>query len=239
VKTTSKAHVNRTLSEYLFERFCDERKIPWTRIAEGETRTPDYDIFPGTTPVVVEVKEIERNPEEIANDKLLEERGCGNAIGGTPGGRIRSKIVSSSGQIKARAQGRDPSMLVIFDDRGEIPNLDSYSIRVAMYGLEQINVAVPPIGQGSPFAIGMSYGPKRKMTPEHNTSISAIAPLITIASDKFVMLVYHNQFAKVPLPPALLAPYGIRQFRLGEAPHGRTANWIEISPNEGFSDRGP
>ena len=221
--------MKRTLSEYLFERFCDERKIPWSRIPETDVRTPDYDLFPGTTPVVVEVKEIERNAEEIENDRLAEERGWGNAIGPTPGARIRAKIVSSSGQIKVRTQGSCPSMLVVFDERGEIPNLESYSIRVAMYGLEQINIAVPPPGQGSPYSIGMSYGPKRKMTPEHNTSISAIATMVMAGYDKIIMLVYHNRFAKIPLPPTLLAPYGIRQFQLGDASPGRTADWIEIS----------
>jgi hypothetical protein len=221
--------VKRTLSEYLFERFCDERRITWTRIAEDAKRTPDYELFPGTTPLVIEVKEIERNAEEIKNDRLVAERGWGEAMGHTPGDRIRAKIMSSSGQIKARTLGRHPSMLVVFDERGEVPHLESYSVRVAMYGLEQINVAVPPPGQGSPYAVGMQYGPKRKMTPDHNTSISAIAPMIMASHDHIMMWVFHNKFAKVPLPPALLAPYGIRQFALAEPAQGRTAQWVEIS----------
>ena len=222
--------MKRTLSEYLFERFCDERKVTCSRIPEAASRMPDYLMFPGTTPVVVEVKEIERNREESESDRLLEKRGWGNPTGGTPGGRIRAKIVSSSGQIKARTRGIYPSILVVFDERGEVPNLEGYSVRVAMYGLEQINIAVPPAGQGSPYSLGMSYGPKRKMTPEHNTSISAIAPMIMASRDQIMLWVFHNKFAKVPLPLGLLAPYGIRQFQLGEAAPGRTADWVEISP---------
>jgi hypothetical protein len=220
--------VERTLSEYLFERFCDERQIPWKRIPETGARTPDYELFPETAPIVVEVKEITPNAEEIESDRVLHERGWGNAIGHTPGDRIRAKIVSSSGQIKAHARGTHPSILVVFDSRGEIPHLESYSVRVAMYGLEQIHIAVPPPGVGSPYRTGMSYGPKRKMTPQDNTSISAVAAMISIASDTTVMLIYHNSYAKVPLPPALLSPYGIRQFRLGESVPGRTADWEEI-----------
>jgi hypothetical protein len=55
--------VARTFSEYLFEWFCDERGIPCSRIPETTAKTPDYDLFPETTPVVVEVKEIAPNAE--------------------------------------------------------------------------------------------------------------------------------------------------------------------------------
>jgi hypothetical protein len=220
--------VTRTFAEYLFERFCDEHGIPCARVPETTAKTPDYEILSKTTPVVVEVKDIEPNAEEIESERLLNERGWGNATGGTPGGRVRAKIDAASPQIKARAQGRLPSILVVCDEGREIGHVEPYHIRVAMYGLEQIYVAVPPPGQGSPYATGMGYGPKRKMTPGHNTSISAIAAMFMPRCDVISLFVFHNKYAKVPLNPALLARHGVRQFTLGEAVPGKTADWEEI-----------
>ena len=220
--------MTRTFAEYLFERFCDERGVPCSRIPETESKTPDYELYPETTPVVVEVKEIEPNDEEMESERLLHERGWGNATGGTPGERVRRKIAAASGQIKARSQERLPSLLVICDQAREVGHVEPYHIRVAMYGLEQINVAVPPPGMGSPYAVGMSYGPKRKMTPDCNTSISAIASIFMTARDVIKLFVFHNKYAKVPLDPALLNVEGVRQFKLGEPESGRTADWVEI-----------
>jgi hypothetical protein len=219
----------RTLSEYLFERFCDGQGIPYGRIPEANTKTPDYELFPASTPIVVEIKEIDPNKEELEAERVARERGVGPAIGHTPGDRLRLKIAASSKQIKARAQGRHPSLLVVFNEGREVPHLESYSVRVAMYGLEQVYLTVPRPGMGSPHFAGMGYGPKRKMTPTDNTSISAIGALIMNSNDDIRLLVYHNRYAKVPLPPALLAQYAIRQFQLEPDTPGGAAGWSEIS----------
>jgi hypothetical protein len=101
-----------------------------------------------------------------------------------------------------------------------------------MYGLEQVYIAVPPIGAGSPYAAGMGYGPKRQMTPEHNTSISAIGALVMTGPDDILLYVYHNKFAQVPLSPRLLAPYGIEQFKLAEDAPGTVAGWELLKVDE-------
>lgn len=219
--------VRRTLSEYLFERFCGERGIPCSRIPEGSIKTPDYELFPDTTPVVVEVKEIEP-AEEIESDRVMAERGWGNVLSHTPGGRVRAKIAACSPQIKARTQGRFPSILVVSDEARAMGHVEPYNIRVAMYGLEQILINVPPPGHGAPYETGMTYGPKRKMTPEHNTSISAVASLFMTARDVIELFVYHNRHARVPVPPTLLEPHGVRQFELGDPIPGQIADWQEI-----------
>ncbi|MGA2261753.1 MAG: hypothetical protein ABSH28_09980, partial [Acidobacteriota bacterium] len=154
--------------------------------------------------------------------------GYGDGLTTTPGERLRKKISDCSAQIKARAEGIHPSLLVVFD-RGRVAgHIDPYNIRVAMYGLEQIYLAVPPIGAGSPYATGMGYGPKRKMTPEDNTSISAIGALFMTGPEETWLHVYHNRFARVPLAPALLGQYNIEQFELGEEENGATSKWRAI-----------
>jgi len=216
---------SKTTSEEVFERFCSQRRIPVRRIPEADTRTPDYELDCGQVRVVVEVKEVTPNDEERESERLALERGVGKAVDHTPGDRVRHKIKSCSGQIKARTRGVLPSMLVVFD-RGRVAgHVDPYNIRVAMYGLEQVHIAVPPIGMGSPHAVGMGYGPKRQMTPEHNTSISAIGALVMTGPDDIYLNVYHNKFAQVPLPPGCLAAYAIQQFKLADDTPGTVAGW--------------
>jgi hypothetical protein len=97
-----------------------------------------------------------------------------------------------------------------------------------MYGLEQVHIAVPTDASISSYATGMNYGPKRKMTKNHNTSISAIGILSTPKKNKIVLNVYHNIYAANPLDPALLGGYSIRQYRLEDEESDTTARWVEI-----------
>jgi hypothetical protein len=220
----------KTISEEVFEEYCAGRGIPCNRIPETSTKTPDYELVLGTQRVIVEVKEIARNPEERESDRLLAERGRGNVTGGTPGDRVRSKIAACSKQIKARTNGILPSMLVVFNDGRVLGHVEPYHIRVAMYGLEQVYLSVPPIGSNaSPSVTGMGYGPRRKMTPEDNTSISAVAALVMSSRHEIHLLVYHNRFAAVPLDPALLGAYGVRQFVLDQERSGVAADWREVA----------
>jgi len=98
-----------------------------------------------------------------------------------------------------------------------------------MYGLEQIHMAVPRDHSVSPYATGMSYGPKRKMTEDHNTTISAIGVLFTPSPNEIELCVYHNKFAAVPLDQRLLAKHGICQFKLEGEARGNTAKWEEVA----------
>ncbi|MGD0020907.1 MAG: hypothetical protein ABSC54_01250 [Smithellaceae bacterium] len=199
----------KTQSEKWFEDFCARSGIECERIEEKSNKTPDYELTIDEQKIIVEVKEITRNKEEQESDRLLSKRGYGSVLSNTPGERVRKKISDSSAQIKARTQGINPSILVLCDlnyECGQITgHLHPYNIRVGMYGLEQVHFAVPRDHSISPYPTGMSYGPKRKMTKNHNTTISAIGVLSTPSQDKVVLTVYHNKFAAVPLDPQFLA----------------------------------
>jgi hypothetical protein len=222
----------RTTSEEQFEAFCQQRAIPLERIPESDARTPDYEIAFGAERIVVEVKETSPNPEERESNRLVKERGYGNATGGTPGDRVRKMIRSASPQLKARSHGISPTLLVVFDEGRVAGHVEGFHVRVAMYGLEQIYIAVPPIGQGRPYATGSGHGPKRKMTETDNTSISAIAALLMTGPSSHFLYVYRNRFAKVPLNPRLLQAYGVKHFDLGVGDQGIASDWVEI-PSEG------
>jgi hypothetical protein len=218
----------KTMSEEVFEDFCARRGIVCHRVPEGEARTPDYELICGDVQIVVEVKEIAANREERESDRVLAERGYGNVLSHTPGERVRKKVADCSPQIKARTVGIHPSILVVFERGRVVGHVDAYNIRVAMYGLEQIYLAVPPIGAGSPYATGIGHGPKRKMTSEHNTSISAIGALFKTGPNETHLHVYHNRFAYVPLQPTLLSSHGVAQFEIGEPTSGGASEWREI-----------
>lgn len=221
----------RTQSEKWFEQFCGERGIPLVRIEETESRTPDYEINLDDAKIVVEVKEIQPIDDEKASIEKMRRTGVGNATGGTPGERVRSKIESAVGQIKARTNGTLPSLLIISDIRygcGQVSgHVDSYNIRVAMDGLDQIVIAVPQDREISPYATGTKSGPRKKMTESHNTSISAIGVMYTPPGEPIGLLVYHNRFAANPINPDSLGPHVTRQYRLsGDA--GTSSEWEEM-----------
>lgn len=217
-----------TDSEVMFERFCTQASVRFRRIAEEDAPTPDYELSLLQT-VITEVKEITRNREEEESDRLLKETGRGLVLSSTPGDRVRKKISEASPQIKARCNGIHPGLLVLYDQGFVCGHLDPYEIRVAMCGLEQVHIALPPLGSGQrPYSTGTSYGPKRKMTEDCNTSISAIAVLANPGPNQVVLHVYHNRFAAIPLEPKTFAAIAQYQFRLEEEEAGRTAQWVEI-----------
>jgi len=222
----------KTQSEQWFEKYCVNSGIVCKRILEEIGKTPDYELTIDRQRIIVEVKEITRNKKERESDHLLSKRNYGNYLSNTPGDRVRNKIKDSSSQIKALAQGIYPSILVLCDLKngcGQIVgHLAPYNIRVAMYGLEQVHLAVPRDLSVSPYSTGMSYGPKRKMTEDQNTSISAIGVLSTPRPNEIALHIYHNKFAAIPLDQRLLAKYGIQQFKLEDEIPSATAKWKKI-----------
>jgi hypothetical protein len=218
---------DQTQSEILFEKFCGDAKIECVSVPrETNLKTPDYDLIFGTLKVVAEVKEIDRNDEEKESDRMLELRGYGNATGGLPGQRVRLKIQSSSPQIKSRAQGIHPGLLVLYEQHYAGQNIHPYHIMVAMYGLETVVFAVPETD--APYLIDNKLGPKRKMTPNANTSISAVATLHQHHTGAMKFIVYHNKYAAIPLAASVLASYPVVQFRIGEAELGSLPQWEAI-----------
>lgn len=219
--------MEKTQSEKLFEQYCESKGIAYRRIPEIDIRTPDYELEVESAQIIVEVKEILPSHEEKESDRFRQERGYGKALGYTPGDRVRKKIKASSGQMKSWTLGKSPSILVLCY-LGAHGHLDPYNIRVGMYGIEQVHIALPPYGIGSPYSTGMSYGPKRKMTEKDNTSISAVGTLLMTNHDQLILHVYRNKFALVRLDFDLLARYGISQFELEDEMPGKTAKWREV-----------
>jgi hypothetical protein len=135
--------VSRTRSEEIFERFCDEVAIPWVRIPEDVTTTPDYDLPLRRQTIVAEVKQLDPNDEDKCQIRERQEKGYTGGIR-IPGKRVRREITDSMGQLRSRAKGRFPALLVLYNnvDVG-IRLIDPYDVLTGMYGMEEARFLVP------------------------------------------------------------------------------------------------
>ena len=216
-----------TASEQIFEAFCGTKRIRYKRVATSRKRTPDYDIFLPRRKVVVEVKEIIPNADETAATAATL-RGEFSVVSITPGERIRKKISDAASQIKARAGRRYPGLLVLYED-GLLPrHLDPYQVRVAMKGFETIVFAVPANPRAAPYPIARRYGPRRKLTPTDNKSVSAIGVLSSATRGPVELAIFHNEHAAVPLPPHLFRRYGVRQYEVSPTTGHAISDWVEM-----------
>lgn len=220
----------KTQSEEIFEKFCADCGISCHRIDERDEKAADYELSLSGTDVIFEVKEFERNKEEKESDRLLEERGYGKCLSNVPGDRVRSKLRKASPQIKRLTDGVKPGVLILFDRGYLYGHNDPYNILVAMSGLEQIHISVPNNPNKSPYATGMSHGPKKKMTETANTSISAIGTMYFKDNGVTQIDLYHNKYAAVSLVAERLAVYGIDQYFMYEGDGVPTSEWKKYEP---------
>ena len=217
----------KTVSELLFEDYCDRVGIDCKRIeTEVASKTPDYELVIDGRKIIAEVKEFKRNREEQESYRLLEERGYGKVLGGEPGARVRKKINDSSPQIKAKTKGRHPGILVLCDNYQIAGHLSPRQIMTAMYGQMVMDMAIPRDTSISPYITGARLGKKRKMTNDANTSISAIGALVVVTAPdlELELHIYHNVFAVVPVDPILLTCRGIVQYQIDL----EAMTWVEL-----------
>lgn len=225
-----------TKSQELFEAFCASQNlqlesVPESRVA-GERR-PDYLIKAPSLTIVAEVKEFCPNREE--RDLIRRLQG-GETIGatGTVGRKVRQAIADSAPQLKALAEGVHPTLLVLYDNTwngygGLADPASRYNILTGMYGFEAEFIVAPPGGPNQWLGRGVSGG--RKMTPDHNTSIGAVASLYFSGDDRGGHLeVFHNVFAVPTLAPEALKAERIHHFTLPKIDEGFRMGWQKIDP---------
>ena len=215
-----------TRSEQLFEDFCQTKRIRCVRIGTGSSRTPDYEIFVPRRKLVVEIKEISSNREELDAQRRAR-AGEFVVVSSTPGQRVRGKISDAVPQIKMRAKGRFPGLLVLMDTGFAAEHTSPYNIRVAMHGFETLVYAVPRDPSYSPYVTDQKFGGSRKMTLNSNTSISAIA-VIGHINGNLDFRVYHNPHAAIPLQPTVFHRYQVPQYALAPHTPGSIPDWAQV-----------
>jgi hypothetical protein len=223
---------DRTTSEKLFEEACRATRICCRRIRVATVqghRRPDYKVQTPLCGAVVEVKEVAPNEEDLRHRAELA-TGRVAVMSHTPGARLRRLIRDASKQLGRASKRGVPTAVAIFDTTGSIAYTDPYNVKVAMFGLDAIVIAVPEELTVAPYAVGMKNAGKAVLTEEHNTSVSAVIIIRAFpgaAAQPPVLLVYHNRFARVPFDPAHLRGYVWSQFALGRAQNGATG-WMEL-----------
>jgi type I restriction enzyme S subunit len=216
-----------TISEAAFEAFCTDVSIPFVRIPRKQNeRTADYLVNSGAQQFVVELKQFDPNEEEEA---AIAARAEGKIVaqGGVPGSRIRLAIQNAAPQLKLSSGGRLPAMLVVYNCTGVNMHTDPYSVATAMQGLDVIDIAVPAETSESPNFGPPRSGPKKKMTANSHTSISAIAVLGDNLDGRMRLDVFHNRHAKNPLDPDKLRGPRVHHWRL---PDGARSSLVEWDP---------
>ena len=217
----------RTKSELMFEELCaqcefDVRRIPESD-REGE-RTPDYELKIGANRIIVEVKQFDPNPEELEADEALL-RGEVVCSGTTPGKRIRQAIKNAAPQLRKRFGATTSTLLVVYNNVLSMrAHTDPYAIATGMHGLDVVPVSVPRDFQGKPRFGAVRSGPKRMMTENDNTSVSAVAVLYDNEGVPGLM-VFHNRHSKHPLDPEWLRHSKVSQSRLRDGAASSVESW--------------
>lgn len=218
------------LSEQIFERFCTERGLNFNRIPQVEIKSPDYYLVLSGSNVVIEVKQIDATKEERKIlQKPFEEWDQYDVFHwGTPGDRIRKKITDALPQLKAFAKAKLPTILIIYDNIRAWPELtDEYAVRVAMYGIETAIISSEMAPEGGAKILRRWYGSRKRLTAQHNTTISAIAVMEETENDVTIK-VYHNYFAAIQLERKILICPGIEQFEIENDPNYAFPKWAKL-----------
>jgi hypothetical protein len=212
-----------TISEILFERFCNDNSIIYSRIERSQYKTPDYDVYFSGHHIIAEVKQTDQNEK----DKELREqvRSHGTASGWEVSGRrVRSKIDSAKKQLKCK---ECPAILVLYDNV-TIGSVDADDIKTAMYGRETIRLSVLESHEKRSVEIeNVGFGSGRKFTQNHNTTFSAIALLYSFG-DSLHLSIFHNTHAKHPIDPSWLRCDMVKHFTLGRKLPCAFQEWQEI-----------
>ena len=119
-------------------------------------------------------------------------------------------------------------MLVVFDTTNSMTYTDQYNVKVGMFGLDAIRLAVPKDMRAKPAFAGYKSGGRQTLTEDMNTSISAISILRQIPDNPIFLVTYHNHFSRTVLNPDWLRPVIEHQFCLTDPDGKHLPDWMEI-----------
>jgi hypothetical protein len=199
---------NRTISETLFERLCLASSVPCEPIVCGHVRTPDFAICLSGVRVVCEVKQVDPNAEDLAEAEIVK---GGEEIGRLVANRLRQKLKDVSAQLKAASLAGNPTLLVIYDNTSFKAYTDHFDVVQALFGDHRVAVRFPEDPNSPPVVSDPFFGGNRRLTPHHNTSVSALAILDGGPIAQPTLRVYHNPYASVILPPEILGVFPVTQ----------------------------
>lgn len=221
---------HRTISETLFERFCTDTGIPFIRLEPDSSaglRTPDYELHLQEPPILVEVKQIDANHEDQASLRSFAETGE-YSFSGVLGDRLRGRISKAGSQLRACVRPDQPTLVVVYNNVDVLRSFTGpHAVMAAMYGLFQAVITTSRGLGARVLSVASRLGGGRSMTPQHNTTISGLAVLFDGPEGPY-LVVYHNRFAAVPLPPEILRRPRILQRCIKEGGSSKFPEWSDL-----------
>jgi hypothetical protein len=217
-----------TVSEKIFEEYCQQNRIYFNKInteSNSAKKSPDYEIIVNSQKIIVEIKQIDPNPNDKKNEERLRLTGTGGTFGGKIGKRISQKITSAMPQLKVRAKNKYPSLLVIYNN---ISFTDEYvqpdEVMCGMYGR---HVVYLPFGSNKKDEIiDQDFGPTRRLTPDANTTLSALA-IIRKEKNDIKLDIFSNKYANIPLSNNVLP--NSDYFELDKKEKGYFYTWKKVN----------
>ena len=206
-----------TISEDFFERHCTLRGARFSRIAEGEAKSPDYWVQIHRRPIIVEVKQLDPN----ANDRLKEtlDSCIESGMGLAPVKRVRQKLAEAYLQIRAHAARGMACIVVVYNNAGLMNFIDGFTVTKAMFGSPQIYLTLNQRGFLS--LAGEGFGSGQKLTRNSCRGISALCVLETGGHRETHLSAYHNPYALNPIDPPDLSPIADYQY-VYDAPNSKS-----------------
>lgn len=201
--------------------------------SQAKKRTPDLLVKFKGIELIVEIKAIEENPNEIRTLKAVELNEIIDQDSSDDVARITAKIRDANKQLRQKCHGR-PGVVVISDERSFFTRaLDPQQlVSEAMFGRQTIWRTVPHPSNPAPSrTVAHDFGLGRTVSPEANTTTSAVALLLQSTDGASRLLVHHNPHASSPLQPGLLQGPSIEEFSIPSTT--RYSNFQKIpEPND-------
>lgn len=213
---------NLTISERLFESLCATHNVPCRRIPSGTSKTPDYEIILGAQRIVVEIKQLDENDEDKRINRALDAT-IANYGSSAPTARLRKQIAQGYRQLKSAAREGQQCLLITYNNSGFLNFIDSFTVTTAMFGSFGFGLGLTTARQIAVTSHGFLGG--RKVTRNTCKQLSAIGVLNDTRADALSLEVYHNPYAVVPIPPSVIAPLAMSQFRHPEPHSGTFVSW--------------
>jgi hypothetical protein len=233
----------------LFVEYCSLRGYVANRISPpaDKGQFPDYEVIIGKSRIIVEIKELRPNPDDKNTAKALQENRI-HVFGDKPGRRVRMHIEKAERQLRRYDTQKVPCLVVIYDNiivNGFRPNppglflidisnpLNPYHIDVGMYGLQVARLRIHQDGRTE--SLGDVRGDERTLRFAHQDNISAVATLHDYDLNYgLFLIVYHNFFAKNPLPKSVFTDAKDGQLEKAGDPKSCLGNWrrVQIADDE-------
>ena len=155
------------------------------------------------------------------------------------GRRVRTHIEEAERQLRRYESQQVPCLVILYENivvNGFHPNLpepfptnplNPSHIEVGMYGNHVAQVRIHPGGRTE--SLGDVRGGERTLGSGHQDNISAVATLHDYdSSNGLFLVVYHNFFAKNPLPKSVFTDSKDRQIEKPGHPDSCPGSWQPI-----------